>query len=367
MTQLTEEQRAVCAYLRKRGRTLESIAAEVGCSTSTVRKWVISSAQGRGVRRKGRVVEQRLIDATAAKRAVQLLKSDEVGGAGSAAKQLFREGRVPCLPSRQTVVRAAKQVSREGNDPLMYCTSLPKKGLTAVTKKKRVNFCRANANRDWSKVMFTDRCKFHFRFPGSKVRQGRWLNKSEKAEYKVFTPSHPQCYNVYGGITRHGTTRLVPVAGTDGQSTRYYNKKGEQAKNITAQEYGVVVGEHFLPEGEALFSTEGVREWVLQQDRDPTHTAAHPAVEKHNALGRSCVDVLPDWPGNSPDLNPIENVWSTVLDRVQRTGCTDFSEFKRRVNREFRMIGEDKLKHYYEDMPKRMRECLARNGDKLDC
>jgi hypothetical protein len=306
------------------------------------------------------------LDDSAAKRAEQLLRSDEVGGARLAAVQLFREGLVAKPPSRQTLVRAAKRVAKEAHDRLVYIRSAPKKRLTEATKMKRVAFCRANSNRVWGRVMFTDRSKFHFRYPGSKVRRGRWKMRSEKDSDEVYTPNHPQCYNVYGGITMYGTTKLVAVAGTDGQATRYHNQKGARAKNITAEEYEVVVGKHLLPAGEGLFSCHGVRNWVLQQDRDPTHTVAHRAVDKFNALGFSSVEVLPDWPGNSPDLNPIENVWSGVLDEVQKKGCADFAEFKRQVDKEFRDFDKTKLRHMFEKMPERMRECLARNGDKTD-
>ena len=366
MTQLSPEQRATIIYLHKQGRSVRSIASEIGCSKATVQRWVILSAQGRGVLRKPRVVQRRLLDDPAAKRAEQLLTSDEVGGARFAAAQLFSEGHVPRTPSRQTVVRAAKLAAKKAHDPLEFSRSLPKKALTEKTKKKRVAFCRANANRDWRRVMFTDRTRFHFRFPGSKVRQGRWVNRSQKQSQRVFTPSHPQCYNVYGGITPHGTSKLIPVAGTDGQTTRFHNQKGQRAKNITAEEYRVVVGEHLLPAGEGLFSNHGVRNWVLQQDRDPAHTAARPAVKKYNELGLSCVEVMPDWPGNSPDLNPIENVWGIVLDKVQKKGCSTFADFKRTVNREYGQLDRQVVKHIYESMPKRMQQCLASGGDKID-
>ena len=269
-------------------------------------------------------------------------------------------------PSRQTLMRAAKRVARQAHDPLIYCRTAPKKQLTDATKSKRMAFCRVNSTRDWRGVMLTDRCRFYFRYPGSKVSRGRWARQSEKGSERVYTPNHPQCYNVYGGITIHGTTKLVAVAGTDGQHTSYHNQKGERAKNITAEEYEAVVGKHLLPAGEGLFSSHGVRHWVLQQDRDPAHTVAHHAVDKFNALGFSSVEVLPDWPGNSPDLNPIENVWGDVLNSVQTKGCANFSQFKRAVDREFQYYPERKLRNIFKKMQKRMQECLARNGDKTD-
>ena len=29
-----------------------------------------------------------------------------------------------------------------------------------------------------------------------------------------------------------------------------------------------------------------------------------------------------DWPGNSPDFNPIENLWSIVKNRLRKMDCT---------------------------------------------
>ena len=366
MSQFSSDQRAVIDYLHRKGRTVRAIASEVGCSTTTVQRRVILSAQGRSTQRKPRVVKKRLLDDTAAKRAVQLLKTHAVGGAQFVPAQLLREGLVSRLPSRQTVVREAIRVDKAAGRRLRFERGLPKKKLTQKTKTARVDFCTSNLDRNWRHVMFTDRSKFHFRYPGSKVQQGRWVDEDDEADQQVFTPSHPQCYNVYGGITVHGVTKLHAVAGTDGQTTRFHNQKKERAKNITAQEYRVVLGEGLLPEGEGLFSAHGVRNWVLQQDNDPAHAPAHNATGDYNALQLSHVQVLPDWPGNSPDLNPIENVWAIVKRRVQKKGCATFSEFKRSVDREFEQIGSTTLKRIFESMPKRMRKCLAREGDKID-
>lgn len=88
---------------------------------------------------------------------------------------------------------------------------------------------------------------------------GRWVNKSEGDDLEVFKPNLPQCYIVYGGITRFRATKLIPETGTSGMKSVYKNKKGVQARNITCEEHICVVSEGSLPGGKGILRTVGTR------------------------------------------------------------------------------------------------------------
>ena len=361
MPQLTKQRRSKIATLHAQGTSIAKIARTVGCSRPTVRRWVARSKGPLGVQRMPRKL---VVGEAAASRALQLLKSGAQGGARFVASKLKQEALVVRAPSRKTVVRAAKQAAEAAGRPVEYKRGRPKPGLSQANKNRRLQFCDANMNRKWRKVMFTDRCKFSFRYPCTPVRRGRWVAQGERDDTGVYTPTHPQVYNVYGGITVHGTTKLFPVTGTSGLKTNYVTKQGQQSRNITADEYKVVVKELFLPNGEGIFSRAGTRNWVLQQDGDPTHRAANHTVKEYNRLGLSHVEILPNWPGNSPDLSPIENVWAIVDAQVAELGCKSFQELKRAVDRTFQNIPKSTLVNLFNSMPKRLQECVEKGGGK---
>ncbi len=82
--------------------------------------------------------------------------------------------------------------------------------------------------------------------------------------------------------------------------------------------------EHFmLPSADKLY---GDADFIFQQDLAPAHTAKG-TKSWFNDHG---VTVL-DWPANSPDLNPIENLWGIVKRKMRDTRPNNADELKATV------------------------------------
>ena len=82
--------------------------------------------------------------------------------------------------------------------------------------------------------------------------------------------------------------------------------------------------------------------------------------EAKAALHAFGIRALPNWPSESPDLRPQENVWPWIEERLRRDGrLASFEKFKRGlVGIAKRYPPEGPVASF----PKRLRECVALKG-----
>ena len=72
------------------------------------------------------------------------------------------------------------------------------------------------------------------------------------------------------------------------------------------------------------------RRWRLQQDNDPKHKSRL----AQQFLSSEVANVI-DWPSNSLDANPVENLWSIIKRRVEKRKPTNLEELNKFLHEEW--------------------------------
>lgn len=363
MKPISEERRWMLVTAVNRGATIRQAAQEAQVSLSVAYHWITCYRRTGAVAARKPGGRNKALSTAGARRARELLLSKDHHGAKDVARTLHKEGFTQRQVAVSTVIRAAVEQAKKDGVPIHARRGKPSKQLSQKTKAARLTFAQNNKARDWGGVMFTDRKKFLFKYPGCSVKPVQWLAAGEQMQAGMV--NRPMCVNVYAGVTRHGVTKCHVVAGTSKHTSSYVTKKGQAARNITHNEYRDVLRQTLLPQGSELFSSHGMYSWVLQQDNDPTHRAAADVVKQYNRANVSRVQVLANWPPSSPDLSPIENIWSWVEARVHAQGCKTFDEFKQAVFDTMKSVPKSMVSRLYASMPKRMAKVTERGGDKI--
>ncbi len=116
----------------------------------------------------------------------------------------------------------------------------------------------------------------------------------------------PQSVMIWGAMSSAGVGPL------------YFSKT-----NITAPVYQEILEHFMLPSADQLFKDA---DFIFQQDLAPAHTTK----SNKGWLNDHGVGVL-DWPANSPDLKPIENLWGIVKRKMRNKRPKNANELKATV------------------------------------
>ncbi len=161
------------------------------------------------------------------------------------------------------------------------------KHLTWAKKKKNWTVAQ------WSKVLFSDGSTFCISF----VNQGpRVCRKSGEAQNPCCLSSvkFPQSVMIWAAMSSAGVGPLCFLKST-----------------VNAAIYQEILEHFMLPSADKLYRDA---DFIFQQDLAPAHTAK----STKSWFNDHGVTVL-DWPANSPDLNPIENLWCIVKRKMRDT------------------------------------------------
>ncbi len=128
--------------------------------------------------------------------------------------------------------------------------------------------------------------------------------------------------------------------------------------NVTAPVSQVILEHFMLPSADQLFKDA---DFIFQQDLAPVHTAK----STNNWFNDHSVGVL-DWPANSPDLNPIENLRG-IIKRKMRNKTRDqkimrWDELKATVKEPWASIPPQQCHKLITSMPRRIEAVIKAKG-----
>lgn len=237
--------------------------------------------------------------------------------------------------SSQTIRRVIKSTGCNSR------TARRKPLISKVNRKKRLEFAKKYLYVDenfWSDVIFSDESKYNIF--GSDGKQRVWRKPNTELELRNLNLSVKHgggSVMVWGCFSANGVGSLVFI--DEIMNAKLYIDILKKNLRQNAAKLGII------------------NSFKFYQDNDPKHTAYN----SKSWLLYNCPKVL-DTPPQSPDCNPIENLWDYLEDRVRETPILNKEHLKKRLQEEWCKIPLDYIRNLIFSMPRRLEAIIKAKG-----
>ncbi len=210
--------------------------------------------------------------------------------------------------------------------------------LKPVHVQARLKFTREHLDdpeEDWENVM---KPKYNFLVKNSTCRVWRRKNAELHPKNAIPTVKHGGGnIMLWGCFSAKGPGRLICVK-----------------ERMNGAMYREILSENLLPSARALKMKRG---WVFQHDNDRKHTAR----ATKEWLRKKHFKVL-EWPSQSPDLNPIENLWRELKVRVAQRQPQNITALEEICMEEWAKIPATVCENLVKTYRKRLTSVIANKG-----
>lgn len=217
--------------------------------------------------------------------------------------------------------------------------------LTELQKQIRLEWAKNHQHwniQDWRRVLFSDEKKLNLFHSDGTVRvwrreNERMLDSCLEARVKFGGGS----VMIWGAISGNGLRILERIEGT-----------------LTAIKYTSILENNVLP---AFEEFNGDLDWFAE-DNDPKHGGPRGAHITRDWFSENTGVPRIDWPPNSPDLNPIENLWNTLQKKVCRIRNRKNSNLFQIADDIWENIPTEDIRLLIDSMPRRISALIEAKG-----
>lgn len=323
---LSDYQRAKCRVLREEGKSFRAIADAVGTTRQTASKWA-SRAGPSSLRDKLRIGRPRI---TSAREDMNIVEKATRGSRRASLTEIAEHSGTTKggHPSVTTTWRRLQEAGIGQFNPTK------KPFLTAAHRQKRLEFAEANKTRAWRNTLFHDERKYILGPPKKKV----WRKRGEI--YIESTVKHPCSVNAWACFGHGGYGRIFVFR-----------------KNLNAVRLKKILKRYMLPAIPTMLGARHPTRVFSYHDNDPKYTSkrVRAYLSKHNIVNAG-------QPPQSPDLNPIENLFSIHATNVRKHQPKTVDEFEAVILREWKKLPKKYISTLVGSMKKRMADVITAQG-----
>jgi transposase len=331
MSHLSERDRYKIQFMYASGTGPSDIAKQLHINRDTVYRWIRKENNTDSVSDDSRSGRPTKIDNDTKQAIVSLMEGKQHASTRNIAGVLRDKGINDI--SYRTVAKVAHE---EGLYPYHRP---PRPMLSSYDMQRRLRFARSYLNFGWEGVVFSDESGYQLNQMGNTKNDVMWCHSASEVDPKEKV-SYDTSVKYWVGMSIHGFTPVVFIDGPFNTDT-YMN----------------ILQSTLLP---FLQNTFNHKTYTFQQDNSPVHTSKKIQQYIHNNLNSN---ITPgEWPPHSPDLNPIENVFSIIDEKMSMKKMTTKNEIKKFITQLYKNFSNQYISSLYNSMNNRMQAVIDSKG-----
>ncbi len=288
----------------------------------------VANVQGRG--------RKKILNDREERKVLRAVENDRRLSAAKVAAQVFVDTGKSVSP--ETVRRTIRRKGLNGR------VARKKPFISNKNKKRRLAFARDHVGKSpeyWDQVLWSDESKFNIFGSDGRIMVWRRPGEALKTECLRATVKHGGgSVMVWGCMAANGVGNIEFI-------------NGIMVKEI----YEGILDRNLLSSARKLGFNVAKRKFTFQQDNDPKHTAGL----INQFFTKKRIKKL-DWPPYSPDLNPIEHLWSEIERKIRTYYIKNKEDLKKAISDAWLHIEPEKLRKLVQSMPRRLEQVIKNKG-----